>query len=73
MGHYSDYYDMQAEEDRQHKRELYKRALKDLSAYRQYNAEGKTGTWTFIELGLEKDYGAMLDRIKARLYELGDR
>lgn len=70
MGHYSDYYAYEAERRRIQEHDLLKRVLRDLVAYRQYNAAGKTGTWTFSDAGVEKEYEQVLNKIKARLYDL---
>lgn len=70
MGHYSDYYAAEAEEKNKLKFTYYKRALEDLQDFRQYNHIGKLKPWTFNDIGLEKEFDAMLDKLKARLYEL---
>jgi hypothetical protein len=71
MGHYSDYYEEEAQRAREVKREVISRALTDLIQFRQYNAVGKTGKWTFSELGVEREFNDFLDKVKARAYDCG--
>jgi hypothetical protein len=72
MGYYSDCYDQEAKKHRKDREVLLKTALLDLIEYRQYNAKGKTISWTFRDIELEKEYDKFLNKLKAKLYDLGD-
>lgn len=70
MGHYSEYYERSEAEARRRKKIVYRGALADLIAFRQWNAKGKKNGWAFSDLGLEKEYEALVDKLKARLYDM---
>lgn len=72
MGHYSDYYEEEYSKRRISQRNKLQTILSDLIGYTQYNACGKSTQWTFSEIGLEKEFDKFLDKIKAKLYDLGD-
>lgn len=70
MGHYSDYYEGERIAANKVHLETYKIALQDLQEFRQYNHIGKLKPWTFRDVNLEKEFEALIVKLKAQIYDL---